>query len=257
MKDFHQYPFPVKFLKYYLEKEVFNLCNDFINKNKNTMLALSFGKDSMTILHILSKYNLLNKLKIIMFNNSGFESDDTKLMINYVIDHYKIKNYIETNIDDPEKYIKMDIENSLKKGRMIEFAYNVLEKPRWAVMDKYNIDSTIIGLRKEESKGRRINYFLRGKEYYNKRELSNILQPIVNWKILDIFSYAYSEKIPLNSIYYKSKKFGFDYKKTRVNTLASLDATGYELDRVKVNQILFPKEFNSLLNKIPEIRRFL
>lgn len=257
MTQFHKYPHEVKFIKKHIEYEAYKLCKDFIEKN-NTMLALSFGKDSMTILHILYKFNLLNNLKLVMFNHSGFEArvhDDFK---NYVCEKYEINNFIETKIDNPEKYIKIDIENSLKnKGRMVEFAYNVLEKPRWKIMDTYNINGTIIGLRKEESKGRRINYYLRGKEYYNKRELSNILQPIINWNILDVFSYAYTEKIPIMPIYYNAKKYGFDFKKMRVNTIASLDATGNEINRIQLNKILYPEEFRDLINKIPQIRRLI
>lgn len=257
MLEFYQYPYPVRFMKKYLEKNAYNLCKDFIEKNR-TMLALSWGKDSMCILALLNKFNLIDKLKLIMFNNSGFESDETLRLRDYVIKKYKIKNYEETIVKEPEKFIKMDLKNSLKtRPVMVEFVYNVLEKPRWKMMDKYNIDGTIIGLRIQESKGRKFNYYKKGIEYYNKREKSNILQPLVKWKEFDVFSYLYTEKFPINPVYYRAKKIGFDYKKIRVNTIASLSVTGREINRIHLNKILYPKEFNYLLNKIPEIRRFL
>lgn len=253
--NFYQYPYQVKFIKHYLEQKVMNMCDGFINRN-NTCLSLSFGKDSMVILHILHKFSLLNKVKLVMFNNSGFDSEETIKMKDYVISYYNIDNFIETKVDEPEKFIKIDIENSLtKKSFMPEFAYNVLEKPRWEIMDKFNINGTIIGLRKEESNGRKINYYLRGYEYYNKRELANILQPIVNWSVLDVFSYLFTNNVPINPIYFKAKKMGFDFKFVRVNTLASLDFKGGELNRIAINRILFPNEFKKLETLIPEIRR--
>lgn len=48
---------------------------------------------------------------------------------------------------------------------------------------------------------------------------------------------------------------GFDFKFVRVNTLASLDFKGGELNRIAINRILFPNEFKKLETLIPEIRR--
>jgi 3'-phosphoadenosine 5'-phosphosulfate sulfotransferase (PAPS reductase)/FAD synthetase len=255
MKEFHQYPFSIKFIKKYFEIKTYKLCEEFLEKN-DAMLSLSFGKDSMTILHILFKYNLLNKLKIIMFNNSGFESNDLLRLRDYVLKKYNINNYEETFIDNYKEFFKKDLKENIQKKHMsVNFVYNVLERPRWKIMDKYNINGTILGLRKEESKIRRINYYRKGIEYYNKRELSNILQPIVNWSTLDIFSYLYSENVPIHPVYFKAKQLKLDFKKIRVNTLSDINC--YQYGRIQINKLLYPEEYDIILREFPEIRRLL
>jgi 3'-phosphoadenosine 5'-phosphosulfate sulfotransferase (PAPS reductase)/FAD synthetase len=255
MKEFHNYPLKLRFHKKWLENKTVELCNNFI-KNHNTLLALSFGKDSMTILHILSKYDLLNKLKLVMWNNAGFEAEETLRLRNYVLEKYIINNYEETFVDNYKEFFKKDLkENIQKKHTGVNFAYNVLEKPRWKIMDKYEINGTILGLRKEESKMRRINFYIRGESYYNKRELSDILQPIAKWTVIDIFSYAYSENIPIHPVYARSRKYELDFKKVRVNNLADINC--YQYGRIHVNKLLYPNEYNKILNEFPEIRRLL
>jgi 3'-phosphoadenosine 5'-phosphosulfate sulfotransferase (PAPS reductase)/FAD synthetase len=255
MNKFYQYPYPVKFLDKFFEENTYNLCKVFIEKYK-TVLSLSFGKDSMTILHIISKYDLLGKLELVMFNNSGFEANETLLFRDHVIKKYNIKNYDETFIENYKEYFEKDLnENLNKKNVGINFVYNVLEKPRWEMMDKYKINGSIIGLRKEESKIRKINYLRKGINYYNKREQSQILQPIVNWKILDIFSYAYTENIPIHPVYQRAKKLKLDYKKIRVNNLSDINC--YQYGRIQINKLLYPDEYNKIINEFLILRRLI
>lgn len=255
MKQFHKYPLPVKFINYYKERKSIELIIKFLQENKNTNLALSFGKDSMVILHMLYKYDLLDKLKLIMWNRSGFDAKETLELRNYVKTKYYIQNYDETFVKDYISYL--DIENiniSKKRCSFPDFVYNVLEMPRWKKMDEYDIDSTIIGLRIEESKGRKINFKLRGYSYYNKREKANILQPIIFWTTEDIFRYSFSENIPIHPVYYRSKEKGFDFMKERVNMLIDNDCA-YLCDRIMKVKILYPNDYKDIISKIPQLRR--
>jgi len=255
MNQFHKYPLPVKFTAIYKESKSIELIKDFLNKNDNVMLSISFGKDSMTLLHLLYKYKLLNKIKVVMFNNSGFEANETLLLRDYVLSFYGITNYKETFVDNFIDFInRNDIINQQTKKSFIDFTYNVLEIPRWKLMDDYGINGTIIGLRKQESKGRKINFILRGFSYYNKRELSNILQPIANWTTEEIFRYAYSENIPIHPVYNRSKGKGFDFMRERVNTLIDIDYSNY-CDRIEKMRILYPDDYKRIINQIPELRR--
>jgi 3'-phosphoadenosine 5'-phosphosulfate sulfotransferase (PAPS reductase)/FAD synthetase len=180
-----------------------------------------------------------------MFNNSGFEAKETINLKDYVVSKYQLHNFVETTIENPDQYIT---ENSLN-----EFTYNVLEKPRWETMDKYNINATIIGLRASESKARQINFAIRGKEYYAKREKAIILQPLAAWSVLDVFSYSYTENIPIHPVYERSKLFGFDYKETRVNTLIDFSYNNY--GRLTKLSVLFPNEYRLICEKFNFIRR--
>jgi 3'-phosphoadenosine 5'-phosphosulfate sulfotransferase (PAPS reductase)/FAD synthetase len=244
MKEFHQYPFKLKFHKHYLEKTVASDCTKLID-NHNTQLALSFGKDSMCILHILHKYDLLKKLKLVMFNNSGFEAEETMSLKKYVVENYEMDNFVETTVENPAQYITEE--------KLNDFVYNVLEIPRWRTMDAYNINATIIGLRASESKARQINFAIRGKEYYAKREKAIILQPLARWTVADVFSYSYTENIPMHPVYERSRLLGFDYKETRVNTLIDFSFSNY--GRITKLKVLFPKEYRLICEKFEFIRR--
>lgn len=60
----------------------------------------------------------------------------------------------------------------------------------------------IMGLRAEESWGRKMNALIRGAEYRLKSGMS-ILNPIVKWKGRHVFAYLVSEGYPINPIYRK------------------------------------------------------
>jgi 3'-phosphoadenosine 5'-phosphosulfate sulfotransferase (PAPS reductase)/FAD synthetase len=248
---FHDYPLKSEYFPEWKEKKTYELCKYFISRQKNVSLALSFGKDSMTILHILYKFNLLNKLKMVMWNSSGFDGKEILKLRDYVLKKYAIKNYVETKVENPEKYIDIKEIFSHKKNTLIDFTYNVLEVPRWEAMDKKNIDGTILGIRKEESRTRAIHVCMRGYEYYNKRELARILQPIARWRTEEIFCYAYKENIPIHPVYNRAKEKQLDFLKQRVNTLIDLNLTcvirAFEL------KLLYPEEYNNIIKKFPEI----
>ena len=129
-------------------------------KDRSVSLALSFGKDSMTMLHLCHKHNLLKDIKIVMWNNSGMEYPDALDFRDYVLDYYNVDNFVETCPEDPFSYfLDKDV---LNDSVMKDFVYDCLEKPRWKKMDENEIDCTLLGLRNEESKARRINNYMRG-----------------------------------------------------------------------------------------------
>ncbi|MDA8115744.1 MAG: phosphoadenosine phosphosulfate reductase family protein [Acidithiobacillus sp.] len=215
-------------------------------------LALSFGKDSMTLLHICHRFNLIDHISLIMWNNSGIESHDTLGMRDYVLSVYPEmrSRYVETvPASDPYEYLAAFDGGSLKP--LSAFVSNCLEKTRWDKFDEYEIDGVILGLRKQESLVRLKNYRLRGERYYNKREEAVIITPLINWGVEHIFAYAASEGIPLHPIYGRSHRLGFDRGMTRVNTLASLDMARYgAMVHVKM---LYPDEFRQMCDRIPMI----
>jgi len=59
--------------------------------DRRVSLALSFGKDSMTCLHLAWKSGALKRMALVMFNHSGLETPDTEAMRDYVVDRYGIR----------------------------------------------------------------------------------------------------------------------------------------------------------------------
>jgi 3'-phosphoadenosine 5'-phosphosulfate sulfotransferase (PAPS reductase)/FAD synthetase len=144
--------------------------------------------------------------------------------------------------------------NPKQKNIMSEFTYQCLEKARWKAMDEYEINAVILGLRVEESRGRRINYFLRGDEYYNRREKNVVLQPLGLWSVKDVFFYMALENIPKHPVYNKLKKFK-EKKQIRLNTPLTLDFTS-EGD-IGILKHVYPKTFNRYAEILPHIRDYL
>jgi len=228
----------------------------FLDSCKFVCFSLSFGKDSMTILQLLHESGLIDKISLVMFNHSGIETDDTEIFIDYVVEYYDIKRKF---------YMTKPDENTLKKSLstvdfdafhpMRDFVYYCLEKPRWELMDKFDVDGTILGLRIDESRGRKINYFVRGDNYYAKRELSNILTPIVKWRTIDIYRFAALRKIPFHPIYRKKARLGYDKMQIRHNT--PLEVKFSNNGDMSVLKALYPRTFQEYEHILPQISNFL
>lgn len=215
-------------------------------------LSLSFGKDSMTCLHLAHKAGLLDQFKMVLWSNSGIETDDTFRMRDYVVDRYQIRNYVEAMPPDGmvEKTLS-GIDPDHPKA-MVEFVYHCLERPRWAAMDDHDIDMTILGLRETESKARKINMRMRGSCYYNRREKAQILTPVVKWTVDEIFGYAAMEQIPLHPVYSKKMKLGFHRHKIRHNTAGELHYIGG--GDIMSMRSLYPKTYRQLIELMPTLQ---
>jgi 3'-phosphoadenosine 5'-phosphosulfate sulfotransferase (PAPS reductase)/FAD synthetase len=61
-----------------------------------------------------------------------------------------------------------------------------------------------LGLRNEESIGRRMNYRKRGAIYTTKKGWS-VCNPLYSWTVMDVFAYLVSNKIEINPCYLKNK----------------------------------------------------
>ncbi|MCG8640914.1 MAG: phosphoadenosine phosphosulfate reductase family protein [Desulfobacterales bacterium] len=222
-------------------------------KNQRVSMALSFGKDSMTMLHICHKYDLLKDIDLVMWNNSGMEYPDALEFRDYVLSRYDIPNYQETCPEDPFSYFRgVDI---LDKEKRNDFVFDCLEKPRWEMMDQYDINCTLLGLRNEEARGRRINYCIRGNSYWNEREKAKIITPISLWKATDVFTYAAYENIPIHPHYGICERAGLPREEARVNFISDTD--GFNTGRIAKLMTVYPEYFALLASKGFDINRLI
>lgn len=234
-----------------LEEKCANDLRDWM-QGKCVALALSFGKDSMTILHILYKYGLLDDCKIVMWNTT-LETKDTLALADYVAGMYPA-NYVRTVPSEEELRDSLAKVEWDAKAPMGEMVYECIEKKRWAEMDKHGINATILGLRKTESKGRAMHGAVRGQSYWNKREKAQILQPIMNWKTSEVFQYAALEDIPLHPVYDILPKHGQDRMRVRLNTPLSL--TYRAKGQLVMLRKVYPLFFARFAELCPAIRNF-
>lgn len=188
-------------------------------EGQSVCLSLSFGKDSMTLLHIAAKHGLLGKLAMVMWNNPGIETKDTYAFRDYVVSQYDLSAVFVETCPSAQTLAETLQKSDLSAPHpMREYVYHCLEKPRWEAMDERGINGTIIGLRADESRGRKISARMRGQSYYNKRELAEMLTPLSWWNTGDIFEYAAKERIPLHPVYAKALKYGVQRHLVRLST---------------------------------------
>jgi len=92
-----------------------------------------------------------------------------------------------------------DIRDDLH-SRMSEFS----RQGFYDVIDRYNatspIKATLLGLRAEESRGRRANRMFRG-HLYQKQDGELIGQPLCDWRGIDVYAYLFSHDVELLPVY--------------------------------------------------------
>lgn len=223
--DFHSY-LPEEVLGARLHRAVLErkaeraaiMMRDFCAEH-TVSLALSFGKDSMTLLHIVSRFGLLGSFAMVLWNNSGVETDDTIALRDYVLEKYNLGPlFVETCPDEDTLRDSLASADFNAAHPVRDFVYRCLELPRWAAMDSRQVDGTVFGLRADESHGRKISARCRGQWYHNKREQADMLTPLSWWSTADVLEYAALEHIPLHPVYTQKMRYGFERAAIRHNT---------------------------------------
>lgn len=102
-------------------------------------LALSFGKDSMTLLHIAHKRGLLDAITLVLYCHSGIETPDTLAMRDYVVERYGVRQFVQT--EPPLELVRATLAKADLAARkpVADFVHHCLERPRWAAMDAHDM----------------------------------------------------------------------------------------------------------------------
>ncbi len=196
-----------------------------LERVKNPYVACSFGKDSAVMLHLI----LQHKPDIPVVFVKRIETD---LVDNYqeMIKAWGIKNLITVNM----------MENTF------DFISKSVIKTGMKTIEQ-NYDSFFVGLRAQESVGRRITLKKDGMFYKNISGLTRIC-PVAFWTEKEIAAYCLSNNLPTLSTYIKE---GFSARttagissKTPAESLASLKSRDIE-------------SFNKLLNMLPDARFYI
>ena len=199
---------------------------DALHKVSRPYIACSFGKDSSVMLHLIMQENPNISVAFV-------EYPETCLLDNYeeVIGSWKCKNLHRI-------FINADIEASVNEKDIL---------PAWAI--KNGFDAAFVGIRKEESKGRRITLRMLGKMYTAKNGQTRIC-PLSDWTLKDIAAYTYVNDIPLLNTY---KQHGI---MQRTTTGLADDIYGFrEAQLLRLKQADITK-YNLLLNQYQNLARY-
>lgn len=167
-----------------------------LEKCENPGVSISGGKDSTCLLDMVMEQRPDAK---IYFFDSGAEFPETYEMMEKFEKRYEK----DVNIIDPPysmlELIAIAEEHGSTKNM---FKEQLIEEPSKFAAKEDNIDMFFVGLRKEESRGRRMGLSQMKESYrYDKRLKYSLAYPIMNLKADDVFAYIASRNLPLHPYY--------------------------------------------------------
>jgi len=221
------------------------------------IVACSFGKDSLVVLHLALKYK--PDIKVV-FNNTGIEFPETIKFKN------KIKKLWKLNLIETEPYKDMTFWKCLdkyglptarggkKKHHSPRCCYYLKEKPALLLYKKLKIKAILTGITRWESRVRNLVFHKYnnlknsedmpigtcGQRYFSKTWGIWKIHPIMDWKEKKVWNYIRKHKLPVNPVY---NKWGGIHKR-----VGCLPCTAY-LDWEKTLSKSHPKLFRLLKQK--------
>lgn len=183
-----------------------------IKKSKNPMVACSWGKDSVTLLHLIRQ---ICKNVLVVFHNTGVEYPETYNYRDLLLKDWNISNYKETQpIKSFWKCVKEYGHPKFRqmasqgKQRTPKCCYYLKEKPAMIFNKENSIDTEFIGLQASESMVRRLSFLREGESFKSKRYGTTVVRPLMIWTDKDIWKYHKIYNIPKNPLYDKMKRNG-------------------------------------------------
>ncbi len=223
-----------------LDKTVENV-KEMLSISKNPYVALSCGKDSSVMADMVLSIDSAIKCRFI-------SSGETRIVHNVdeVMDYFRQRynaDVEEINIDRvfSDEWKDAEFDEQRKAGR--RDIQNI---------DNSGYDGVFMGLRKDESRGRKITLSVHHSEglpnnmyRYNGRAFYRMC-PLADWKTEDIGAYLTVNKIPTLDWY---NEYGFDSRTTA-------RITG---DAVRQNVLFYihihnPAGYQKLIQRFPELR---
>ncbi|KXZ40025.1 Phosphoadenosine phosphosulfate reductase family protein [Alkalithermobacter thermoalcaliphilus JW-YL-7 = DSM 7308] len=229
-----------------------DLIQKILQKHKKPYVAFSGGKDSLCLLHLVYKQNPNID---VMFHDSGVELPESYIQIQKIKETWGINlHVIKSPVNTLDVYKR-------KKGIFIgaaeDIAFNeVMGMPIKKWSKNNGNDLAFIGLRKEESKKRRIMLCKNGKYFYCKSFDIYECFPLADWKKEDVWAYIFSN-YPLENLihpaYFKDRLVK-DPGDIRVSWYC--DPTAARFGYFLWIKIYYPDLYNQLTHIFPEIKTF-
>ena len=127
----------------------------------------------------------------------------------------------------------------------------VIDEPAEVFVVRERLRVSTIGLRAEESKGRKINARVRG-ELYQASDRTWHLCPIAFWSTDDVWAYLASRELKYNSAYDRMTEMGIERERQRLGAL--LGAKGEGSGSFAILRQVEPETFYEMAKDFPNIR---
>ena len=252
------------------EKEYYNLIHvlkshqNKVNKAKEIItkaleitprfsINCSYGKDSLVLLDLV--FSITNKC-IVIQSDSGYQLPETYEVRKKCEEKYGYKTIIMPQLMPMEEFLKeFGLPGINRTATQHKKVVEITKKNRLDDFIKdHGAEGVFWGIRKEESKGRRVMASYKGDIFYNKNRELYFASPISNFKADDIWSYISWHKLDYPSFYDK-QNCGQNRNWIRNSSWVTTDgATTGTLVWLKYN---YPQYYNKLKKEFKEIEGYV
>lgn len=232
-----------------VEKSI-TVVNQFLEMGKKSTLNVSGGKDSVAMAHMVTLID--PTIKVVSEKDDMDFPNELEFMQDLQKRYGWDMDIITPSVSLWSQLDKFDITEDLhSKGTDFSdtYFYNLLRE----YQHQNQIEGVFLGLRAEESKGRRYNFLKNGHIYWNKSWQHWVCQPLAHWKGADVFAYLFSNDIPILDVYFKNK-FAEPEQIRKSWILPSARASQGQAVWLKY---YYPELFNRLSQKQAIIRGFV
>jgi phosphoadenosine phosphosulfate reductase len=223
-----------------------SLIKDALDHMNNPYLSFSGGKDSTVMLHMVLKH----KPDIpVVYWNADASYPDTEKFIQKIVKEWNL-NFINAKTEPILSIFKEYGINhpSIEQKTMIATVYRPIKK----LIKEHYFDGVFVGLRAEESSGRRKLIKNRGQLFYNKSQQVMECLPIAHFKTQDIWSYITAYNLPYNKVYDHTKLC----HRNDIRVSYWCGESSRHLGRWVWLKTEYPELYNCLASEFPEVREF-
>ena len=212
-------------------------------------VAFSGGKDSEVVLHLI----LQERPDVpVVWLHQGAEYPDTEEIIKRLEKEWNLNLHIEYVrpglLELLEEYgaYGLPVKNKYKNG---DIARRLIFEPITRLVETRKFDCVFMGLRWQESIGRRFVQHLRDVKYDGLLHIN----PIVDWKKEDVWAYITTNNLPYNDVYNKTRF----HHRDDIRVAPWAGGTTKELGRFVELKYYYPDLFNEFAERFPGVRKYV
>jgi len=168
---------------------------------KNPRVMWSCGKDSTAMMHLINEDFDVAAIS----EKDDMDFPDELQYLHTLVDKYNWSvEVVSPDVKLWDIIHQFDFTDDIHSNNTkfsADFFYSLLKKEK----EKQGCKAVFLGLRAQESKGRRINAVTQRHIYYNLSWKELICQPIWDWSGKDVFAYLFDREVPIMDVYFKTK----------------------------------------------------
>jgi phosphoadenosine phosphosulfate reductase len=216
-------------------------------------VAFSGGKDSEVVLHLVVQ----QKPDVdVVWLHQGAEFPDTEELV------YRLAR--EWNLNLHVVHVKPGLLELLEEygayGLPVRTPYRqgdvtrrLIREPSLRVAKEFGFDGVFMGLRKEESRTRKITLAVNGELHLAKYDGLWHVNPLADWSGEDVWAYINGLGLPYNAVYDKTRFQPREW----IRTTPWAGGTGKEEGRFQFLKYYYPELFDEFARRFPNVRSYV